>query len=141
METIEINNPFEDQIPNELIEKVAEGAIVYLKDKEVIKDNRDFELSIALVEKEKIAKLNQEYRDKSESTDVLSFCYDNNNEKINGEIILCLEEIEENAKHDKIEVKAELAKNIVHGILHIVGFDHGKKMFSLQDKIISQLIA
>ena len=129
METIEINNPFGSESSGKLIRKAAEGTIAYLKDKEIIKDNRDFELSIALVEREKITKLNQKYREKNESTDVLSFCYDNNNERINGEIILCLEEIEENAKHDKIEIKTELAKNVVHGILHIIGFDHGEKMF------------
>lgn len=137
METIEINNPFGNESSDRLIRKVAEDTIAYLEDKEIVKDNRDFELSIALVEREKIIKLNQKYREKNESTDVLSFCYDNNNERINGEIILCLEEIEENSKHDKIETKIELAKNVVHGILHIVGFDHGKKMFSLQDKILS----
>ncbi len=136
METIEINNPFENEISSGLIKKTAEETIVFLKNSKIIKDNRDFELSIALVEKEKITELNQKYREKNKSTDVLSFCYDNNNDKISGEIVLCPEEIEKNAKDGRMEIEKEFSKDIIHGILHIVGFEHGPKMFSLQNKIL-----
>ena len=138
METIEINNPFESEISSELIKRAAKGAIAFLKDSKIVNNDCDFELSIALVGKEKIAEINQKYREKSESTDVLSFCYDNDSDNINGEIILCPEEIEKNAKNDRIETEMGFSKNVVHGILHIVGFEHGQEMSSIQNKMLSQ---
>ena len=69
---------------------------------------------------------------------MLSFCYEKDDKKIIGEIILCPEVIEENAKNDKIEIELELKKNIIHGILHIIGLEHGERMFSLQEKILSE---
>ena len=136
MDKIEINNPFEEKTSDDLIRGSAEKTLNTLRKIDVIDERCDFELSVAAVDEKEIARLNNQYRQKDQSTDVLSFCYENDGEKIVGELILCLDVIEKNAKSDRIETESELEKNIIHGILHIVGFEHGEKMFSIQDEII-----
>jgi len=137
MDKIEINNLFEEKTSDDLIRGAAQKALDFLRKIDVIEERCDFEISVAVVDEKEIKKLNRQYRKKDQTTDVLSFCYENDGEKIVGELILCLSVIEKNAKSDRIEMETELEKNIVHGILHVVGFEHGEKMFSLQDEIIS----
>ncbi|MEA2006556.1 MAG: rRNA maturation RNase YbeY [Patescibacteria group bacterium] len=136
MDKIEINNSFEEKASDDLIRGATEKTLSVLRRMDLIEEGCDFELSVAVVDEKEIEKLNNQYRQKNQATDVLSFCYDNNGEKIVGELVLCLDVIEKNAKSDRMETVAELEKNVVHGILHIVGFEHGEKMFTLQDEII-----
>ena len=65
----------------------------------------------------------------------MSFNYENTVKKLEGEIILCLDVIKENAKKDNIKTEDELQKNVIHSILHIAGYEHGEEMFKLQEKI------
>lgn len=136
MDQIEINNSFEKQIPSDFIKGAAEKTLDYLREKEMLEN--DFELSIALIEEKEIAKLNKQYRERDEETDVLSFCYEKNDKKIVGELLLCLGVIEKNSKNDRIETEIELEKNIIHGILHIIGLEHGDEMFFIQDEILGK---
>ena len=71
-----------------------------------------------------IQKLNQQYRKKDKPTDVLSF------EKVSefkdecAEVIICPFIVRENAKTSKLSLKKALAKILIHGILHVMGYDH-----------------
>ena len=67
---------------------------------------------------------------------MLSFCYEHTIQKIEGEIIFCLDVIKRNAKKDGIATNEELRKNIIHSTLHIVGYQHGNEMFALQNNIL-----
>ncbi len=84
-------------------------------------------------------------------TDILSFASYKNIKEIKkaeenppaggvflGELILCYDDIKDYAKKNGLNFKEELARTVSHGILHLLGFHHGKKMFSLQDKIVSK---
>lgn len=137
MDKIEINNPFDEEVSDDFIRGTGQKTLDALRKKDAIDDGTDFELSVAVVDEKEITKLNNQYRQNDQATDVLSFCYENNDEKIVGELVICLSVIEKNAKSDRIETEVELEKNIVHGILHIVGFEHGENMTSLQDEIVS----
>ena len=79
------------------------------------------ELSIILVGPGKIKELSKKYRRKNRATDVLSFFYDSS-----GEIVICPREVKKNAKIFKSTYKKELARVLVHGILHLLGYDHEK---------------
>jgi probable rRNA maturation factor len=68
-----------------------------------------------------IKKLNNKYRKKDRITDVLSFVY-----KDSGEIIICPEVVKNNSAKIEEKFKNELAKVFIHGVLHILGYDHGK---------------
>jgi len=105
---IEINNLSGVKVDKVFLKKIAEK--VFRK-----KDS----LSIALVKPVEIKKLNKKYRKKNKPTDILSF------EDIN-EIIICPQVVKSNAKKFKSTFKKELAKALIHGILHLLGYDHEK---------------
>ena len=138
--TIEINVGKFNNVDDEVIKMVIKEALEYLKEFAIIKREINVVLSVALVTKDRIAELNKQYRQKDVSTDVLSFCYKNDDDKLEGEIILAPEIIKENARKDQIEFKEELKKNIIHSVLHIIGYEHGDKMFSLQEKIFNKIL-
>jgi len=103
-------------------------------------------LSLAIVRKAEIKKLNKTYRKKNETTDILSFAEYKNIQEIKaakgkelflGELILCYDDIKEYAKRRGLVLKKELAIVFVHGLLHLLGFRHGKKMFEIQNKVVN----
>lgn len=105
---------------------------------------KDVSLSIALVSAKEIKKINKKYRDKNYPTDILSF---GNFEKVEeliaaggeniflGELIICYEDIEKYCQEENISLDSEFFKVISHGVLHLLGFDHGKQMFTLQKEV------
>jgi len=113
---IEINNltttPIEEEILKKVAEKILEG-----------ENKRNTDLSIALVGPGRIRKLNKKYRGKNRMTDVLSFP-DNGL----GEIVICLREVKKNAKKFGSSFKKELSTCLIHGILHLLGYDHEKSV-------------
>lgn len=134
---IEVNNKTKCQIAKKDLKEIAEKAFEYLFAEKVI-NAKKISLSIALVSEEEIKKINKRYRKKNQSTDVLSFCYEKKSEEIVGEIILCLKVIKKNAVADKESFRKELKKNIIHGILHIIGLRHGERMFMIQEGILKR---
>lgn len=105
------------------------------------------EVEINLVSPQTIKKINYKYRGQNVITDVLSFAW--REEKffsgpMLGQIYLCYERIKKQAKEWQVSAQEECARMLVHGLLHLVGFDHTKhkdaeKMFSLQEKIVKEL--
>ncbi|MFN8672104.1 MAG: rRNA maturation RNase YbeY [Candidatus Sericytochromatia bacterium] len=107
---------------------------------------KNTEVSITFVDNEEIKDLNREYRNKDYATDVLSFPFENEfNLPINnilGDIIISLEKAKEQAEEYGHSFNRELGFLIVHGVLHLLGYDHETKeqeeeMFSLQKKILA----
>lgn len=81
------------------------------------------DLSIALVGLSRIKELNKRYRGKNRPTDVLSF-----QDKENwGEIVICPAEVRKNARKYKSNFKKELFRVLIHGVFHLLGYDHEKK--------------
>jgi len=108
---IEINNLTNFAVDKKLLMGVA---------KKVLKgENREREnISIAFVSPDEIKKLNQKYRKKNKPTDVLSFGKTSDFKSDISEIVICPEVVKKNNE--------ELAKMLVHGILHILGYEHEK---------------
>ena len=99
------------------------------------------EVSVAFVDNEMIKELNNQYRDKNEATDVLSFPMDN---EILGDIIISAERAVAQAEEYGHSVKRELAYLTVHGILHLFGYDHYNKeekdeMRQKEERVLTQL--
>lgn len=109
-----------------------------------------YALSVAFVDNKTMKRLNLVYRGKNKVTDILSFAGGQNDffpfakveiKRDLGELILAWPYARQQAKKKKKTVKEELALLIVHGILHLWGFDHetekqAKKMLPLQQKIL-----
>jgi len=102
-------------------------------------------LSLVLVKKAEIKGLNRIWRGKNQATDVLSFNYSSGYNKkkalgtnrLEGEVILAPEMIAESAKASGLRFQEELAFVLSHGILHLSGLRHGKKMYAIQDQVIA----
>ncbi len=80
------------------------------------------EINIILTGDETLLELNKQFLNRNYYTDILTFDY-SNGEKISGDLYISVERIEENSKkfHEKNE--KELIRVIIHGILHLIGFD------------------
>ncbi|MBN1232570.1 MAG: rRNA maturation RNase YbeY [Candidatus Coatesbacteria bacterium] len=94
-------------------------------------DLEDSSINIVFASEEQMKSLNLEYRRKNFSTDVLAFKYEDNDfndeEKISGEIVIAEEYIRRQAKEEGVPYNEELARMIIHGFLHILGYDHKNK--------------
>lgn len=91
------------------------------------KSNPSFELSILLTSDKEIKRLNKLYRKKNNKTNVLAFPMNDNINKSPvqlGDIAVSLETIIVEARKFRIARKKYLCKMIIHGLLHLLGYDH-----------------
>jgi probable rRNA maturation factor len=87
-------------------------------------DVADFEISLAFVDNPTIHRLNQRYLQHDEPTDVLSFPLNEPNApKLAGELVLGVEVAAEQAAARGHDVQTELALYVIHGLLHLCGYD------------------
>ena len=110
----------------EVIERVCqEAALVYCL-------GPNAEISILLCHNEYIHELNKQYRDIDRPTDVLSFAlnegeedgYDGPDTALLGDIVISLDKVQEQADEYGHSFERELAYLTIHGMLHILGYDH-----------------
>jgi len=80
-------------------------------------------LEINFVSQETIRKVNNEYLSHDYSTDIITFDYSNERNILDGEIIISLKDAEENSKKYQVTFDNELLRLIIHGILHLLGYD------------------
>ena len=137
------------------IKRVLERALKHLNQPSEL-----LEMSLSIVSPEQIQELNKSFREVDKVTDVLSFptcdnptrgaitvvCEDVNPETdlVNiGDIVICMERAKEQAKEYGHSLKRELAFLSLHGLLHLLGYDHveeddEKQMVALQKEILDQ---
>ena len=87
------------------------------------------ELSIRLVESEESAELNSTYRGKAGSTNVLSFPFDSlvaMEPRLLGDLVICTPKVNVEAKEQGKVLHHHWAHLVVHGCLHLLGYDHIK---------------
>ncbi len=97
------------------------------------------DLILVFVDDKTIQLINKKYRKKDKPTDILSFSYKEedfiNADKFPlGEIIISVETALLNANHYNISFNLELYKLFIHGLLHILGYDHEKNTDYLEMK-------
>jgi probable rRNA maturation factor len=102
-------------------------------------------ISIALVDNTQISKLNKIYLKKNDATDVLSFPYDVRGKEINGEIVVSVERAYKMAKYYHSTPKKELILYIIHGLLHLVGYNdinekERRKMVRKQSQLLEKVM-
>jgi len=104
---------------------------------------KDVELSILLTDDEGIRELNRDYRGRDKPTDVLSFPMED--DYMLGDVVISMERAREQAVEFKVSEDEELARLLVHGILHLMGHDHVKggrqaKRMKEEEKALLKLI-
>lgn len=88
------------------------------------------ELTVAFVSDRKIKQLNQSFREKNKPTDVLSFPYETDAydlpdaKNFLGDIVISVEQAERQAAENNLSLETEIKQLILHGILHLCGYDH-----------------
>ena len=110
-------------------------------------DNAFF--SVVLVDEDTIQQINRDYRDQDRVTDVISFAFEDNDKRVYnktrilGEIYICIPRMKEQAKMYGHSQTRELAFLGVHGLLHLLGYDHMNKedeivMFAKQELVLNE---
>ena len=95
---------------------------------EKVAEAQNSEFSVAFVSDRRMRELNSFFRGKKSTTDVLSFPHEPDefdNDKTNlGDIVISLEQAERQAKENGLTLAIEIRQLILHGLLHLCGFDH-----------------
>lgn len=103
----------------------------------------ELDLVVAWVTASSSRKLNAQFRGKSNATDVLSF---RTTEDQLGELVLCPSVLQKQARQAGHSLRQEAALMLLHGMLHLLGYDHEKsqkqalRMSRLQERIFFQLL-
>jgi probable rRNA maturation factor len=89
----------------------------------------DKEVSLAFVNDETIQQLNRQYRNKNKPTDVLSFSlregeFGSINPDILGDIVISIDTATASASKNALSLEQEINFLIIHGLLHLLGYDH-----------------
>jgi probable rRNA maturation factor len=111
----------------------------------------DIEMSVILVDDERIHEINRDYRHIDRSTDVISFALEDNEQfyvegmpRELGDIFISVDHAQAQAKEYGHSLRREMCFLFCHGVLHLLGYDHMKKeeeevMFGLQREILGKL--
>ncbi len=126
--------------PHEQIEKWAGVALETI-------GTSNFGLTLRVVDEKEISDLNKEYRGQSTVTNVLSFPFDpipGIEEFFLGDIVICAAVVEREAGSQGKSSQAHWAHMLIHGILHLSGYDHmvdqeADEMEALEVEILSTL--
>jgi probable rRNA maturation factor len=116
---IEIDNLTNFSLDKNFFEKIIK--IIFQKEQKKVRA-----LSITFVKEKEIEKLNTRYRKKRKGTDVLSFRLSLPGKPLLGQIVICPKIVRDNAKKLKTSFKEELLRVLIHGVLHLLGYDHEK---------------
>lgn len=126
----------------EYLNKVIEATLIHENVENAI-------FSIIFVSRKEIQNINREYRNIDRVTDVISFALEDNKQGLNneirvlGDIYICIDKMKEQALEYGHSEKRELSFLVVHGLLHLLGYDHmtkeeEKEMFGLQELILNE---
>ena len=109
---------------------------------------RNAMISVAFVGRSSIARINREYLRHEGPTDVISFglTREVRGAPAVGDIYICPEIARQNARRNGVAVSEELARLVVHGTLHVLGYDHPEDdsrmrspMWKKQEKILASI--
>lgn len=133
---------------------LAEKLLAFAAQELQLKDSD--EMSLTFVKNPEMKQLNEQYRGVDRATDVISFAINDDDEGIImdeemaslipqdlGDLFISIDKVKEQALFLGHSEDRELGFLVVHGFLHLNGFDHEKpddekKMFSLQEKILDE---
>lgn len=140
-----IVNESKHAVPRQFIDQWMQRLVQEFKKMKVMtKSQTALEITLVFLDKNPAKHLNFEYRGKNYATDVLSF--DSLDESSLGELVLCPEVLKKQAKEHGLTYRHELGYMLLHGALHLLGYDHetsesdADKMFAIQDKVFSKLL-
>lgn len=118
----------------------------------IVKDLRlgSHELTMVFLNPGPAKNLNRQFRGKNYATDVLSFApiedFGGGEVQTLGELILCPQVLQRQSREHGLTYRQELLYMMIHGVLHLIGYDHEKsvaeekKMFQIQDRLFEKYL-
>ena len=139
---LELDEKFRDLVPNEILQEAAIKTLLcdYPEDQPA--------LTVKITDDQKILELNTIYRGIEKVTDVLSFEADYFDPDLDsrylGDVVISYPQAVNQAEKRGHSVESELQLLAIHGVLHLMGYDHGspedkEQMWLLQNQILDQL--
>ena len=113
-----------------------------------LKSDLNFEIKsliINFVTAEQIIPINDKYLGHNYSTDIITFNYSGENYTLDGEIFISLNDASFFAKEYKVSLENEILRLIIHGVLHLLGYDDKdindkKKMKRLENSLVNKYL-
>ena len=139
---ITVQDKFRELIADQILKSAAEAVLLECG----LPDSPS--LLIRITDDDELKTLNLQYRGIDNSTDVLSFPADFEDPDLGsrylGDVVIAYPRAEEQAQKRGHFVEAELQLLVVHGTLHLLGYDHGEKtekeeMWLIQSRILEVL--
>lgn len=139
---ITVHDNFKESVADKFLISAAETALLECD----VLDSPS--LLIRITDNEELKSLNMQYRGIDKTTDVLSFPTDFMDPDLDsqylGDVVIAFPKAEEQSKMRGHSVEAELQLLVVHGVLHLLGYDHAdqrqkEEMWSLQSRILKKL--
>ena len=99
-----------------------------------LRETNEYDLTIVFVNETRMAKINLKYLRHEGTTDIITFDYTTPT-LLHGELIICPAVANEHAAQYQVTLGHEIARNIVHGVLHLLGYDDGQTIARNKMKI------
>ena len=144
MKNVSINNNYGYDGDYSYLQKVIKHALKMLKVNNAV-------FSVIFISDEEMHEMNSKYRGIDRTTDVLSFAFEDSDPisidgiRVLGDIYISIPKMKEQAIEYGHDEKRELSFLTIHGLLHLLGYDHMTKedeevMFGLQEAILNEKI-
>lgn len=127
------------------IKQLAEWASLAIKKPD--SDSEEYEMTVRVVDEQESQSLNSEYRDKHKPTNVLSFPFEAPAQialNLLGDLVICAPVVKQEAEEQDKSELAHWAHMVIHGTLHLQGYDHieeqeALEMEQIEIELLSQL--
>jgi probable rRNA maturation factor len=137
IKNLEVNNDTQAIIGKLLISKIVK----------LLKEELDLNISflqINFISATQITQINKNFLNHNYSTDIITFNYSNERKILDGEIYISIEDAETNAKKFGVTFVEEILRLVIHGILHLIGYDDVSsglkiKMKKIENKLFSRI--
>lgn len=140
---LNIINKSQVSVPTAFLKKWVEALTLKLKKNGFPRALKGKELILVFLDAAEAKKLNKQFRGRNYATDVLSF--DPIDPGSLGELVICPQVLKKQAKEHGLTFNLELGYMVLHGVLHLLGFEHEEnevdaaEMFKLQDEIFDAI--
>ncbi len=140
-------NVVEVQVASQSDQLPAQERFQYWVDAVLSENAKDSEIVIRIIDEAEMIQFNEQYRDKKGTTNILSFPFDvpdGIESNLLGDLLVCAPIVEKEALIQQKKIEHHWAHMIVHGVLHLLGYDHieneeAEEMEVLEIKILKKI--
>lgn len=156
---VNVINRTQKKVLSDFVRKISELFLYTYSEGRKLYSSGSLLVTIVFVTDSEMKKYNKTYRNKDVTTDVLSFCTEGGGVAVNrvksgvmeeidlGDVLISSGEVQRNSMRFNVSTNEELARVIIHGLLHLLGYEHEGaldedegEMLQLQEQFVKQFI-